>query len=57
LEVFSGQGTNYPSKYLGQFDTNYIIFRIVEIFKKQFLPNQKEIVKDNNEYFLKYSIF
>jgi hypothetical protein len=28
--------------YLGEFDTNYIIFRIVEIFKKnKILPNQK----------------
>jgi hypothetical protein len=37
---------NYPSNYLGQFDTNYIIFRIVEVFKKKF-------VKDNNEFLLK----
>ncbi len=40
----------YPSTYLGQFDTNYIIFRNVEIFKKYFFPNQKNIVKDNSGY-------
>jgi len=29
------------SYYLGQFDTNYIVFRNIEILKKLFLPNQK----------------
>jgi hypothetical protein len=32
------------------FNTNYIIFRNGEIFKKLFFPNQKNIVKDNSEY-------
>jgi hypothetical protein len=50
LAVFSDQGNYYPSKYLGQFDINYIIFRIVEIFKKLFLQNQKNIVKDNTDF-------
>jgi hypothetical protein len=36
--------------YLGQFDTNYIIFRDVEKFQKLFFPNKKNIVKDNSEY-------
>jgi len=31
-------------------DTTYIIFKNVEIFKKLFLPNQKDIVKENSEY-------
>jgi hypothetical protein len=53
LKTFN-QLTTYRIKtlvYLGQFDTNYIIFRIFEIFKKLFLPNQKNIVKDISEYF------
>jgi len=33
--------------YLGSFDTNYIIFRIVEFFLK--IPNKKKIVKENIE--------
>ncbi len=52
----TSRGTNniwqaeYPSTHLGQFDTNYITFRNVEILKKYFFPNQKNIVKDNSEY-------
>jgi hypothetical protein len=37
--------------YLGQFDTNYIIFRIVEIFKKIISSKSKNIVKDISESF------
>jgi len=38
----------YLSMYLGQFDTNHIIFSemLKSFFKKLFLPNQKIIVKE-----------
>jgi hypothetical protein len=39
----------YPNT-LGQFDTNYIIFRNVENFKNYFFQNQKNTLKDNSEY-------
>ncbi len=35
---------------LAKFDTNYIIFKNVENFQKLFLPNQKNILKENSEY-------
>jgi len=35
---------------LGQFNTNYIIFRNVEIFKKYFFQIKKYIVKENSGY-------
>ncbi len=31
----------WQAEYLGQFDTNYIIFRNVEIFKKYFFQIKK----------------
>jgi hypothetical protein len=52
--IFRPRYYYYPSKYLGQFNINYIIFRIVEIFKKKkIFQIKKYIVKDNNELFLK----
>jgi hypothetical protein len=33
-------------KYLGQFDSNYIIFRNVEIFKNYFFQIKKNILKE-----------
>jgi hypothetical protein len=35
-------GEKYIPWYLGQFDTNYVIFRNVELFKPLFLPNHKK---------------
>jgi hypothetical protein len=40
-----------PPYYLGQFDTTYIIFRNVEIFKNYFFQiGKKNIVKENSGY-------
>jgi hypothetical protein len=40
---------NYLSTF-GQFDTNYIFFRNVEIFKNYFLQIKIYIVKDDSEH-------
>jgi hypothetical protein len=39
-----------PCGYLGQFNPNYIILRIVENFSKKIPSISKNIVKDNSEY-------
>jgi len=38
------------SYYLGQFDTNYIVFRNIEILKNYFFQIKKYIVKENSGY-------
>ncbi len=38
---------------LAQFDTNYTIFRNVEIFKNYFFPNQKIIYRERKQWIFK----
>jgi hypothetical protein len=42
----------YPPKYLGRFNTNYIIFKKCWNFEKLLLPHQEIVVKGNNSEYL-----